>query len=122
MRKSYVGEPPEELIDYAYATSHQPGARHAPYYFLAGQLFTANAADIIYAKLKLPVLVLYDRDANVSFERLPEILSQHRNWQAVRIEPTLGIPQWERPTLSIQAIDSFLAQAEAGAFADDVAG
>ncbi|MGB5830596.1 MAG: alpha/beta hydrolase [Thiohalocapsa sp.] len=116
MRKSYVGEPPAELIDYAYATSHQPGAHHAPYYFLSGQLFTANAAEAIYAKLGLPVLVLYDRDANVTFDRLPEILDQHRNWRAVRIEPTLGIPQWERPTLSIQAIDNFLSQAEAGAF------
>lgn len=113
MRKSYVGEPPQELIDYAYATSHQPGARHAPYYFLSGQLFTANAVDVIYSKLRLPVLVLYDRDANVSFERLPEMLNQYQNWQAVRIEPTLGIPQWERPTLSIQAIDNFLLQAQA---------
>lgn len=121
MRKSYVGEPPEDMIDYAYATSQQPGARHAPYYFLSGQLFTANAAEDIYAKLKLPVLVLYDRDANVTFDLLPEILSQHPNWQAVRIEPTLGIPQWERPTASIEAIDSFLTQAEAGAFNGDTA-
>ena len=114
MRKSYVGEPPEEMIDYAYATSHQPGARHAPYYFLSGQLFTPNATQIIYSKLKLPVLVLYDRDANVSFDRMPEVVGKLPNWQAVRIEPTLGIPQWERPTLSIQAIDAFWAQAEAG--------
>ncbi len=114
MRKSYVGEPPEEMIDYAYATSHQPGARHAPYYFLSGQLFTPNATQIIYGKLKLPVLVLYDRDANVSFDRMPEVVGKLPNWQAVRIEPTLGIPQWERPTLSIQAIDNFWAQVEAG--------
>jgi pimeloyl-ACP methyl ester carboxylesterase len=114
MRKSYVGEPPEALIDYAYATSHQPGARHAPYYFLSGQLFTPNATEVIYGKLKLPVLVLYDRDANVTFDRMPEIVGKHPNWRAVRIEPTLGIPQWERPTLSIQAIDSFWAQADAG--------
>jgi pimeloyl-ACP methyl ester carboxylesterase len=114
MRKSYVGEPPEEMIEYAYATSHQPGARHAPYYFLSGQLFTPNATQIIYSKLTMPVLVLYDRDANVSFERMPEVVGKLPNWQAVRIEPTLGIPQWERPTLSIQAIDAFWAQAEAG--------
>lgn len=119
MRKSYVGEPPEEMIDYAYATSHQPGARHAPYYFLSGQLFTPNATEVIYGKLKLPVLVLYDRDANVSFDRLPMVVDKHPNWRAVRIEPTLGIPQWERPTLSTQAIDAFWAQAEAGALSAD---
>ncbi|MGB5736897.1 MAG: alpha/beta hydrolase [Thiohalocapsa sp.] len=115
MRKSYVGEPPEAMIDYAYATSHHPGARHAPYYFLSGQLFTPNATEVIYGKLKLPVLVLYDRDANVSFDRMPEIVGKHPYWQAVRIAPTLGIPQWERPTESIQAIDGFWAQSEAGA-------
>lgn len=107
MQRSWVGEPPESLIDYAYATSHQPGARHAPYRFLAGQLFTRDAVDTLYAKLRLPVLVLYDRDANVGFDLLPGLLASHPNWRAVRIQPTLGMPQWERPADSITAIDAF---------------
>jgi pimeloyl-ACP methyl ester carboxylesterase len=114
LRQSYVGEPPEELVDYAYATSHQPGAMHAPYCFLSGQLFTADASETIYARLQQPVLVLYDRDANVTFDLLPDFLARHPNWHAERIEPTLGIPQWERPALSIQAIDRFWHQVDAG--------
>ncbi len=114
LRQSYVGEPPEELIDYAYATSHQPGARHAPYCFLSGKLFTRNAVDVIYEKLKLPVLVIYDRDANVTFDLLPDFVAQHANWQTARVEPTLGIPQWERPTQCIAAIDAFWSSASAG--------
>jgi len=110
LRLSFVGEPPEAMIDYAYATSHQPGARHAPYRFLAGQLFTRQATDTLYAKLRLPVLVLYDRDANVSFERLPELVASHGNWKAVRIEPTLGIPQWERTADCAAALDAFWAE------------
>ena len=110
MRKSYVGEPPAELIDYAYATSHQPGARHAPFYFLSGQLFTPKAVETLYSKLELPVLVLYDRDANVTFDLLPAHLAQHDNWRAVRIEPTLGLPQWERPADCIAAMDTFWAE------------
>jgi len=110
LRLSFVGEPPEAMIDYAYATSHQPGARHAPYRFLAGQLFTRQATDTLYAKLRLPVLVLYDRDANVSFERLPELVASHSNWKAVRIEPTLGIPQWERTADCAAALDAFWAE------------
>lgn len=110
LRRSYVGEPPQALVDYAYATSHQPGARHAPYYFLAGQLFTRQATETLYAKLQLPVLVLYDRDANVGFELLPELVSSHRNWKAVRIEPTLGIPQWERTADCTAALDAFWAE------------
>jgi pimeloyl-ACP methyl ester carboxylesterase len=110
MRKSYVGEPPEELIDYAYATSHQPGARHAPYRFLAGQLFTRDAVGELYRKLELPVLVIYDRDANVSFELLPDVLATRSNWNAVKVQPTLGIPQWERPQDCFAALDAFWAR------------
>jgi pimeloyl-ACP methyl ester carboxylesterase len=107
LRQSYVGEPPEELIDYAYATSHQPGARHAPYRFLAGQLFTRDAVGTLYSKLTLPTLVIYDKDANVSFELLPNLVASHANWQTTKVEPTLGIPQWERPTRTIAALDAF---------------
>lgn len=110
LRRSYVGEPPEAMVDYAYATAHQPGARHAPYYFLAGQLFTRQAIDSLYAKLQLPVLVLYDRDANVGFELLPQLVASHSNWKAVRVTPTLGIPQWERTADCVAALDAFWAE------------
>lgn len=113
LRQSYVGEPPDELIDYAYATSHQPGAMHAPYRFLSGQLFTRNAVESLYAKLELPVLVIYDKDANVTFDLLPGLLASHRNWRATKVEPTLGIPQWERPTRTIAALDDFWRTAAA---------
>ncbi|MCF8004131.1 MAG: alpha/beta hydrolase [Chromatiaceae bacterium] len=110
LQRSYVGTPPEAMVDYAYATSHQPGARHAPYYFLAGQLFTRQATETLYAKLQLPVLVLYDRDANVGFELLADLVASHSNWKAVRIVPTLGIPQWERTADCSTALDAFWAE------------
>lgn len=113
LRQSYVGEPPDELIDYAYATSHQPGAMHAPYRFLSGQLFTRNAVETLYAKLKLPVLVIYDKDANVTFDLLPDLVAGRPNWFTTKVEPTLGIPQWERPTRTIAALDDFWRTAEA---------
>ncbi|WP_082673839.1 alpha/beta fold hydrolase [Thiohalocapsa sp. ML1] len=113
LRQSYVGEPPDELIDYAYATSHQPGARHVPYYFLSGQLFTRDAVDNLYAKLKLPVLVIHDKDANVTFDLLSDHVASHANWQTAKVEPTLGIPQWERPTRTIAALDEFWRTTEA---------
>ena len=116
LRQSYVGEPPDELIDYAYATSHQPGAMHAPYRFLSGQLFTRDAVETLYAKLKLPVLVVYDKDANVTFDLLPGLVASRANWRTTKVEPTLGIPQWERPTRTIAALDEFwrIADAMAG--------
>ncbi|EIC22929.1 alpha/beta fold hydrolase [Thiorhodovibrio frisius] len=107
MKLSFVTTPPKELIDYAYATAHQPGARHAPFYFLSGQLFTHNPVEQLYGKLKQPVLVIHDRDANVSFDLLPALLERQSNWQLTRVEPTLGMPQWEQPQKTIAAIDAF---------------
>lgn len=112
LKQSFVTAPPEELIDYAYATSHQPGARHAPFYFLSGQLFTADAVATLYRPLAQPVLVIHDRDANVRFDRLPELLAQAPNWQATRVAPTLGVPQWEQPQGTIAAIEAFWNPAE----------
>jgi pimeloyl-ACP methyl ester carboxylesterase len=105
--QAFVGKTPPELIDYAYATSHQPGARHAPLYFLSMQLFTPNAYDELYARLELPVLALYDRDPNITFERLPELVSARRNWRAERIGPSLGLPHWEKTAETIAAMERF---------------
>ncbi len=108
--QAFVGEMPLEMIDYAYATSHQPGAKYAPLYFLSGQLFTANAITQLYAKLNLPVLVLYDRDPNVSFDLLPGFVSSHSNWRAEHIAPTLGLPHWEKTEETISAIEAFWSE------------
>jgi pimeloyl-ACP methyl ester carboxylesterase len=105
--KGFAGDPPQALLDYAYATSHQTGARHAPFRFLSMKLFTADAAERLYRPLRLPVLVLYDRDPNVSFERLMEIAEGRPNWRLERISPTLGLPHWERSDETIAALDRF---------------
>lgn len=105
--QAFVGKTPPELIDYAYATSHQPGARHAPLYFLSLQLFTPRAFEELYAKLDQPALALYDQDPNITFERLPELVAARDNWQAERIAPTRGLPHWERPAETIAAIEAF---------------
>jgi hypothetical protein len=54
--------------------------------------------------------VLFDRDANVGFDLMPAFLKQHANWKAVRIEPTLGIPQWERTADCVTALDAFWSE------------
>jgi pimeloyl-ACP methyl ester carboxylesterase len=95
------------MIDYAYATAHQPGARHAPLYFLSGQLFTQRATEVLYARLRQPVLVLHDRDANLNFDLLPPFVADRGNWQVERIAPTLGIPHWEKPAETLAAMDRF---------------
>jgi pimeloyl-ACP methyl ester carboxylesterase len=106
---AFEGPLPPGMLDYAYVTSHQPGAKHAPFHFLSFKLFTPDALTSLYAPLELPVLVLYDRDPNITFDRLPGFLEQHPNWCARRIEPSLGLPHWEQPERTNQALDEFWA-------------
>lgn len=103
---SFDGKPPTELIDYAHATAHQPGAKYAPFAFLSMKLFTPDAAQRLYGPLSLPVLVLYDRDPNISFERL-DMVKSRPNWQLRRIQPTRGLPHWERTAETLEALDAF---------------
>jgi pimeloyl-ACP methyl ester carboxylesterase len=103
---SFNDKPPETMVDYAHATAHQPGARHAPFTFLSMKLFTPGAAGTLYASLDLPVLVLYDRDPNITFERLEEFRDQP-NWRIERISPSMGLPHWEQPDATFRAIDRF---------------
>lgn len=107
LRKSFVGAPPPEMIEYAYATSHQPGAPNVPLYFLSGKLFTPRIADTVYDRLNTPTLVLYDRDPYTGFDALPGVLAQNRQWQAVRVAPSLGLPHWERLEDVAASLDKF---------------
>jgi pimeloyl-ACP methyl ester carboxylesterase len=106
--KSFTGAPPQDLIDYAYATSHQPGARHAPLYFLSTQLFTRDALATLYARLtEVPVLAIADRDPYVTFERLPDFAAERPNWRFETLAPHLGLPHWERPEATFELLEGF---------------
>jgi len=107
--KSFVGPVPAAMVEYAYATTHQPGARFAPLCFLAGQIFTPDAPNRIYAGVKQPVLVIYDQDPNIDFDHLAPFLRGRANWQAQRIGPTLGVPHWEKLPETAAAMEAFWA-------------
>jgi len=110
LNKSFEGLVPDHLVDYAYHTAHQPGAQYAPTYFLSGKLFTPAVRETVYKTLDLPVLVLYDRDPYTHFEMLPLMLQEHENWQGVRISPTKGLPHWEQPEKTFNAMENFWSE------------
>ncbi|WP_102128143.1 alpha/beta fold hydrolase [Deinococcus planocerae] len=106
--RSFRGPVDLGLVEYALETTRQPGARNAPLYFISGRLFTPDAYRDLYSKLPVPTLVLYDRDAFVSFDRLPQFDAQP-NVSAVRIEGTDGLPHFERLPEVRSALDAFWA-------------
>ncbi len=106
--QSFVsGDAPADFIDYAYTTAQQKNARHAPLYFLSGQLFSADVAGDVYAALETPTLMIYDEDPNVSFERLPALLEANPNWRAERLQPSRGLPHWEKLEETVALLEDF---------------
>ncbi len=103
----HSGSAPKSLVDYAYATSHQPGAKFAPFAFLSMGLFTPNAVESLYLLLSVPTFILYDRDPNIGFERLEELLSMNQVIRAERIEPSMGLPHWEHTQRTCDLLDQF---------------
>jgi pimeloyl-ACP methyl ester carboxylesterase len=107
LARSFVGAPDRGLAEYGYATTHQPGARYAPLYFVSGQLFTPDIRETVYTRLSQPVLALYDEDAYVRFDALLDTIRARENWNAVRIVPTKGLPQFDRLDETVAALDQF---------------
>jgi len=107
LNMSFQGEPDERLVDYSYKTAHQPGARFAPLAFVSGKLNSPDIRESIYEQLQHPVLVLYDEDPYTGFEALPGLMERHPNWQAKRIVPTRGLPHFDQPEQTFQALDAF---------------
>ncbi len=109
VRLYFVKPAPTDLVDYAYATAHQPGAKEVPLAALSGLLNTADVVDRFYRKVQVPTLVLYDRDPFAHFEALPELLASNDQWQVARIVPSLGMPHFEKLAETTSALDDFWA-------------
>lgn len=108
LSRSFRGPVDQGLVNYSMDTTRQPGAKYAPLYFISGQLFTADAYGDLYSRLTVPTLVLYDRDAFVSFDRLPQFTAQP-GVRAVRIDGTDGLPQFEKTAAVVEALRAFWA-------------
>ncbi len=105
--KSFVGPIPPGFVAYDFAAAHQPGAEHAPLYFISGKLFTNHVRKVVYERVHTPTLVVYDQDPYSNFGALPDLLMKNPAWQAVRLVPSLGLPHFERLADTVDVIDNF---------------
>lgn len=72
----------EGLLEYGYASAHQPGAEHAPFSFLSGYLFPTDTSRL-YEALWLPVFVVHGaRGDFVDFREAPRF-ARRPNWRVI---------------------------------------
>lgn len=101
----------EGLFNYAYETTHQDGARHAPYNFVSGRLF-ANDIRRIYEKLTLPIFLAHGTRGD--FQDFSEVdwLRAQPNW-TVKPFKTGAMVYFEQPEAFLASFEEFLASAKA---------
>ena len=108
LRKTWGGPDIDEgLADYDYLTTHQPGAQHAPYYFVSGYLFSEGIIRI-YHSLTLPVWMAHGvRGDFVDYSNKTAVQGR-ANW-SIEVFPTGAMPHFEAKDAFVDAYDEFLA-------------
>ncbi len=109
LKKTYGrAEIDEDLLDYDYLTTHQPGARHAPYRFVSGFLFSKDITPI-YRSLVAPVWVAHGiRGDFVDYTGLKEFAAKP-NWTIEQMA-TGALPHFEMRRDFMQRYEAFLAR------------
>jgi hypothetical protein len=99
----------EGLADYDYLTTHQPGARHAPYCFVSGYLFSQDIIRL-YHSLTLPVWMAHGVRGDFVDYSNETLVKGRANW-TIQVFPTGALPHFEAKGAFLQAYDAFLAGA-----------
>ena len=99
----------ESLVDYAWQTTHQPGAWHAPYAFLSGRLFSADIRDV-YERLDLPVWLARGTRGDFSDFSAADWLRARPNW-TVQSFDSGALVYFEQPAVFFKSWDEFLSRA-----------
>jgi alpha-beta hydrolase superfamily lysophospholipase len=95
------------LADYDYLTTHQPGAQHAPYYFVSGFLFSQDALRL-YLALTLPVWMSHGVRGDFVDYSAKSSVERRANWN-ITVFQTGAMPHFESRDAFIAAYDAFLA-------------
>ena len=99
----------EGLLAYDLVSAHQPNAQHAPFSFVAGFLFSADAMTL-YKALTMPVWMCHGiRGDFVDFDRKVEVEGRS-NW-TVRVFRTGAMAHFERLDEVTAAYDDFVDRA-----------
>lgn len=99
----------EALFQYDVLITRQPGAKHAPLYFLSALLFSADIMHV-YDALKMPTWLVHGVRGDFVDYRLKSRFDQAANW-TMDVMPTGAIPYFEVPDEFFARYDAFLGEA-----------
>jgi pimeloyl-ACP methyl ester carboxylesterase len=96
------------LVDYCYRTSHQPGAKNAPYAFVSGRLFSRDIRSV-YEKLQHPIWMPHATRGDFRDFSGADWLKARPNW---RVQPfdAGALMHFEREREFFTSFDEFLKQ------------
>ncbi len=97
----------EALWRYDVLTTRQPGAEHAPLYFLSAGLFSADI-HTLYEQLEMPVWMSHGVRGDFTDYRNKTIVEGRPNWH-FSVFPTGALPYFELPDRFCEAYDGFLS-------------
>ncbi|MCB1671024.1 MAG: alpha/beta fold hydrolase [Gammaproteobacteria bacterium] len=95
-----------EMAEYACRTAKQPGASHAPFYFLSGYLFSADIY-AVYSALSQPVWMVHGTRGDFTDYRLEKHFESRSNWH-LRCFESGALPYFEKLQDFCLAYDEFL--------------
>jgi len=99
----------EGLLEYDLLTTRQPGARHAPYCFVSGFLFSADITSV-YQSLTLPVWMSHGVRGDFTDYSYKRTFADRRNWSFDVFE-TGALPHFEALEAFAAKYDAFLERA-----------
>lgn len=97
----------EGLWAYDVLSTQQPGAKHAPFYFVSAFLFSADV-NALYDQLRMPVWVSHGVKGDFVDYRGQVWYEDQPNWQFTVFQ-TGALPQFEAEDAFLTAFDRFLA-------------
>lgn len=97
------------LLEYDVETTHQPGARHAPYYFVSGYLFSKDILNV-YQSIQQPVWMVHGTRGDFVDYHLKKRVEHRPNW-TIEVMPTGAFPHFERLELVAASYAHFVSAA-----------
>jgi pimeloyl-ACP methyl ester carboxylesterase len=101
---------PAAYVDYAWKTARQPGAHHAPLFFVTGMLNDPDAREA-YLSLDRPALMVFGDEPHFADPAAArQLAAVNPHLRVAVLDGSGDLPQFEQPERTAELIEQFLAE------------